>query len=256
MTAPLAQAIAAVIPAAGVGKRMQSAIPKQYLTLHGKTILEHSVGRICSHPQLSALWLALDNADPYFAATALAGRTIERVAGGSERVYSVLSALKQINAAVYPWVLVHDAARPLVREADITILINRCLQAGHGGILACPVRDTMKRGKTSAGGNLVAGTVEREQLWHALTPQFFPTRQLRLAITDALAAGVTITDEASAMEWAGQPVLLVEGQADNIKITRPADLTLAAYIYDQQRFEQRHPDQQHLDQRQLEQTTR
>lgn len=245
MTAALVPAIAAVIPAAGVGKRMQSAIPKQYLTLHGKTILEHSVGRICSHPLLSALWLALDKADPYFAATSLADKAVERVAGGSERVYSVLNALKQIDANVYPWVLVHDAARPLIREADITTLINHCLQAGHGGILACPVRDTMKRGIAATSGNLVAGTVEREQLWHALTPQLFPTGQLRQAITDALTAGVTITDEASAMEWAGQPVLLVEGQADNIKITRPADLTLAAYILDQQRLEQQ----------QLEQTT-
>lgn len=248
MTKPSEPAIAAVIPAAGVGKRMQAAVPKQYLTLNGKTILEHSVGRICSQPQVAALWLALDKADPYFDATPLATVAMQRVDGGAERVYSVLNALQQIDAGSYPWVLVHDAARPLIRQADINLLISCCLQAGHGGILACPVRDTMKRGKAMATGNQVAGTVEREQLWHALTPQFFPTLQLRQAITEALAAGVTITDEASAMEWAGQPVLLVEGQADNIKITRPADLTLAACFLDQQQLEQQHLAQQHPEQ--------
>ncbi|MDX1676449.1 2-C-methyl-D-erythritol 4-phosphate cytidylyltransferase [Arsukibacterium sp.] len=243
MTAGPVQAIAAVIPAAGVGKRMQAAVPKQYLMLNGKTILEHSVGRILCQPQISAVWLALDKADPYFAATAIAGSAIKRVAGGNERVHSVLNALEQIHPAVYPWVLVHDAARPLIRQHDISRLISRCLKAGQGGILACPVRDTMKRGKTTTAGNMVAATVTREQLWHALTPQLFPTRQLRQAITGALAAGETITDEASAMEWAGQPVLLMEGQADNIKITHPADLTLAAYFLAQQDLEQQHREQ-------------
>ncbi|KKO44110.1 2-C-methyl-D-erythritol 4-phosphate cytidylyltransferase [Arsukibacterium ikkense] len=238
MTKRVELAIAAVIPAAGVGKRMQVAVPKQYLPLNGKTILEHSVQRISQHPLVAALWLALDKTDPYFAGTPLVNGALQRVDGGSERVHSVLNALQLIDATAYPWVLVHDAARPLVRQADITNLINGCLQAGYGGILASPVRDTMKRGQATAGRNLVAETVEREQLWHALTPQFFPTQQLREAIAQALAAGVTITDEASAMEWAGQPVLLVEGQADNIKITRPADLTLAAYFFEQQHLEQ------------------
>jgi len=238
MTEPRDLNIAAVIPAAGVGKRMQAAMPKQYLTLNGKTILEHTVSQIRRHPEISALWLALDKTDPYFAATSLAAAAIHRVDGGAERVYSVLNALQQIDATLYPWVLVHDAARPLIRAADITMLINSCRQAGHGGILACPVRDTMKRSKATAVVNVVAETVDRQQLWHALTPQLFPTRQLREAITQALAAGVTITDEASAMEWAGQPVLLVEGQADNIKITRPGDLTLASCFLDQQQREQ------------------
>jgi 2-C-methyl-D-erythritol 4-phosphate cytidylyltransferase len=205
--------------------------------LQDTTILQHSVQRITTHPHINALWLALDNADPYFAATPLADAVIQRVDGGAERADSVLNALKQIDAALYPWVLVHDAARPLVRQADISTLIACCAQAGHGGILASPVRDTMKRGSAGLLHNMVAETVEREQLWHALTPQFFPTAQLRDAITRALAAGVLITDEASAMEWAGQPVLLVEGMADNIKITRPADLALASYYLEQQQLE-------------------
>jgi 2-C-methyl-D-erythritol 4-phosphate cytidylyltransferase len=234
MTLPANGAIAAVIPAAGVGARMQAAMPKQYLTLNGKTLLEHSVERIRSHPAIGELWLVLDKADPYFGATSLVSSSLHRVDGGTERVHSVLNALQQIDAKRYPWVLVHDAARPLVRQVDISNLISRCLKVGHGGILACPVRDTMKRAQRVAEQNKVLQTVEREQLWHALTPQLFATKILRDAISQALIAGITVTDEASAMEWAGQPVLLVEGQADNIKITHPADLSLAGYYYVEQ----------------------
>lgn len=223
-------AIAAVIPAAGVGQRMQADKPKQYLRLHGKTVLEHSVRPLLALQAVKVCYLALSEHDPYFAATGLTDPRIVRVNGGSERVHSVFNALQQIDAALYPWVLVHDAARPLVRVSDIQLLIDRCLAAGHGGILATPVRDTMKRGR-----QLVDCTVDRTDLWHALTPQFFPTTALRQAIAGALAAGVAVTDEASAMEWAQQPVLLVEGHSDNLKITRPADLQLAAFYLEQPR---------------------
>lgn len=223
-------AIAAVIPAAGVGQRMQADKPKQYLRLHGKTVLEHSVQPLLSLESVGQLFLALSADDPYFAATGLTDPRIIRVEGGAERVHSVLNALQNIDAVRYPWVLVHDAARPLVRRADIQLLIERCLAAGHGGILATPVRDTMKRGQQQ-----VQHTVDRTDLWHALTPQFFPTALLTAAIGGALAAGVAVTDEASAMEWAQQSVLLVEGHSDNLKITRPADLQLAAFYLEQNR---------------------
>ncbi|MCC5451459.1 2-C-methyl-D-erythritol 4-phosphate cytidylyltransferase [Rheinheimera sp. UJ51] len=221
-------AIAAVIPAAGVGQRMQADKPKQYLRLHGKTILEHSVKPVLALGAVQQLYLALSPDDPYFAATGLTAENIVRVDGGAERVHSVLNALLAIDAEKMPWVLVHDAARPLVRPQDIELLIQRCLEVGHGGILATPVRDTMKRGQS-----LINATVEREHLWHALTPQFFPTALLRANIQAALAANVVITDEASAMEWANEPVLLVEGHSDNLKITRPADLQLAAFYLEQ-----------------------
>lgn len=220
--------IAAVIPAAGVGKRMLADKPKQYLRLHGKTILEHSIAPLLALPAVRQLYLALSPDDPYFSETKLAAEEIIRVEGGAERVHSVLNALKQIDAEQMPWVLVHDAARPLVRATDIEQLIQRCLAEGHGGILATPVRDTMKRGTTR-----VSITVDRQDLWHALTPQFFPTALLRKNIMAALAAGVVITDEASAMEWAGEPVLLVQGRSDNLKITQPADLQLAAFYLEQ-----------------------
>ena len=226
MTEPLA--IAAVVPAAGIGKRMQTDRPKQYLTLHGKTLLEHSVDRLKAVSNVSRIWLALAADDPYFDSTPLAAEDISRVKGGAERMHSVLNALQFIDEHHYPWVLVHDAARPLVRKADIELLISRCLSAGEGGILACRVRDTMKRGENS-----VSETVSREHLWHALTPQFFPTALLRAALKDAIAAGVEVTDEASAMEWAGHKVLLIEGHSDNIKVTQPADLALAAFYLEQ-----------------------
>lgn len=220
--------IAVVIPAAGVGKRMQTDMPKQYLRLQGKTILEHSMQPLLAVSTVKQIYLALHPDDPYFASSGIPSAQVIRVDGGAERVHSVLNALLQIDAQQMPWVLVHDAARPLVRTEDIRELITRCFAVGHGGILATPVRDTMKR-----GSQVVSHTVERDELWHALTPQFFPTALLRQHIAAALAAGVTVTDEASAMEWAGEPVLLVEGHSSNLKITRPADLTLAAFYLEQ-----------------------
>lgn len=252
--------VAVVIPAAGVGSRMQADRPKQYLTLAGKTVLEHTIAALRQLPQLQQIWLALSADDPYFPTLPLAAdASIHRVTGGAERAHSVLAGLAAIDAQQYPWTLVHDAARPLVLACDIEKLLSHCLAAGHGGILAAPVRDTMKRG-VAAGGialaghslvgpslvgqsqvvdhqltglSLVAQTVERQQLWHALTPQLFPTQLLRDSLSRALAAGATITDEASALEWAGQPVLLVPGRADNLKITQPEDLALASFYLEQ-----------------------
>jgi 2-C-methyl-D-erythritol 4-phosphate cytidylyltransferase len=227
--------IAVVIPAAGIGQRMQADRPKQYLKLAGKTILEHTVNRLLEIPQLSTIWLALAVDDPYFSQTALPSFSqIHRVLGGSERANSVLNALQVIDAELFPWVLVHDAARPLVQPNDIEHLIQHCLMQQCGGILATPVRDTMKRGDSAHPLAMVEHTVPRQQLWHALTPQLFPTALLRNCLEQALAAGAAITDEASALEWAGQPVLLVPGRADNIKITQPEDLALARFYLEQQ----------------------
>ena len=218
-------AIATVIPAAGVGKRMKADKPKQYLQLCGVTVLEQTLHRLKQVAALQQFYLALSPDDPYFPTLPLAtDPQIQRLDGGAERANSVLNALVQIDDKTYPWVLVHDAARPVVRVSDIELLIDSCIEAGQGGILATPVRDTMKR-----GSDTVERTVDRAGLWHAYTPQLFPTALLRNALQQALAQGVAITDEASAMEWAGLPVLLVQGHADNIKITQAEDLALAAF---------------------------
>ena len=222
-------AIATVIPAAGVGKRMKADKPKQYLPLCGLTVLEQTLHRLKQVPALQQFYLALSPDDPYFPTLPLATDPhIQRLDGGAERANSVLNALVQIDATAYPWVLVHDAARPVVRVSDIELLIDSCIESNQGGILATPVRDTMKRGSDTVE-HTVGHTVDRAGLWHAYTPQLFPTALLRDALQQALAQGVAITDEASAMEWAGLPVLLVQGHADNIKITQAEDLALAAF---------------------------
>lgn len=227
--------IAVVIPAAGSGQRMQADKPKQYLTLAGKTILEHTVQRLRQVPELGPVWLSLAQDDPYFSLTPLALQPdIHRVTGGRERADSVLAGLMAIDEKQYPWVLVHDAARPLVHVTDIQKLIQVCLDSGCGGILATPVRDTMKRSMGELENTQVLHTVERKELWHALTPQLFPTAQLRHTLQLALQQGAAITDEASALEWAGLPVLLVSGRADNIKITQSEDLQLARFYLEQQ----------------------
>lgn len=221
--------IAVIVPAAGVGSRMQADLPKQYLTLHGKTILEHTVARMFEHPQVAFVVVAIGDQDPYFDSLSLAkDPRVVRVAGGKERADSVLSGLSYL-AQHHPdidWVMVHDAARPCVAVSDVDRLIQHCLPHGVGGLLASPVRDTMKRGN---GQQQVESTVDRNDLWHALTPQMFRLGELNRALEQALKQQVAITDEASAMEWTGEAPLLVTGRADNIKITQPEDLALAEF---------------------------
>ena len=220
--------LTAIVPAAGIGSRMGADCPKQYLTLAGKTILEHTLGCLLSHPAIARVIVALAPHDGWFEQLAVAADPrILRVEGGVERAYSVLNAL---HVAEGKWVLVHDAARPCLTHDDLDRLIATAM-ACDGAILGSRVRDTMKR--TDGAGNIVA-TVEREQLWHALTPQMFPTGTLKRALEEGLALGALITDEASAMERAGFTVKMVEGRADNIKVTRPEDLSLAELFLQQQ----------------------
>lgn len=226
----------AIVPAAGVGKRMKADCPKQYLRINNETILSHTVMKLLSHPAIDQVILALGADDQYFAESQLAHhKDIIRVSGGAARVDSVLSGLRAVDGSKYPWVLVHDAARPCVSHDDIDKLISQCLSHNSGGILAAPVRDTMKRGVcTKNSTNSIENTVEREQLWHALTPQLYKTDELMLAIEKALVNKQVITDEASAIEQANLPSLLVSGSSENIKITHPDDLALAEFYINKQ----------------------
>ncbi len=220
-----------VVPAAGVGKRMQADRPKQYLTLLGKTILEHTLETLISHPRINRIIVALDKADPYFDALSCSKASwLTRVEGGQERADSVLAGLNAMENE--QWVLVHDAARPCLSHSDLDKLLDIVNHDMIGGILATPVRDTMKR-ENPQYPQRILHTEEREGLWHALTPQLFPLQQLKFALQDALDSQTTITDEASAMEWAGHSVQLVNGSASNIKITRPEDLALAQFYLSQ-----------------------
>lgn len=216
----------AVVPAAGVGKRMQADCPKQYLMINKLTVLEHTVQALLSHQLINRVIISLGVDDQYFVQTSLASNPcVDVVVGGKERADSVQAGLRAINSEKYPWVLVHDAARPCLCQHDLNQLIDQCLQHNKGGILASPVQDTMKR-----GDGVIKQTIDREQLWHALTPQMFPTKQLLSAIDAAQAQNRLLTDEASAIEFVAGSTLLVAGRRDNIKITQPDDLAYAEFI--------------------------
>ncbi len=221
--------ITAIVPAAGVGSRMKAGKPKQYLTIGQSTILEHTVNKLLAHPAVSQVIIAITDGDPYFPELAISENPkVVQVSGGKERADSVVSALEYVvENQLSDWVLVHDAARPCVSHQDISQLIESVEQSDCcGGILAAPVRDTMKR---SNHNNQIEQTLDRSAMWHALTPQMFPAVELRKLLTAALSKQVTITDEASAFEWAGFSPLLVAGRADNIKVTQPEDLDLATF---------------------------
>ncbi len=215
----------ALIPAAGVGSRMRADRPKQYLQLAGKTILEHSLGCFLDHPQLRGLVVSLAADDPYWPNLACAhDPRIRRADGGCERADSVLNGLLRLiglGAQEQDWVLVHDAARPNLSRQDLDKLLAELADDPVGGLLGVPARDTLKR--AGADGRVVA-TVDRSPIWQAYTPQMFRLGLLHRALAQALAANVAITDEASAIEWAGQAPRLIEGRADNLKVTRPEDL--------------------------------
>ncbi|MDO6446353.1 2-C-methyl-D-erythritol 4-phosphate cytidylyltransferase [Colwellia sp. 1_MG-2023] len=220
-----------VVPAAGVGKRMKANCPKQYLKINQKSILEHTVTRLSSHPMIKKIIIALGTEDEYFSETDLSSNSkVMVVDGGKERVDSVLAGLAVIDPKEFPWVLVHDAARPCLTLDDLNQLIDACLTNDIGGILASPVRDTMKRGSNG----LIQQTIERDNLWHALTPQMYPTLQLTTSIEQALFAQAIITDEASAIEFSGEKSQLISSSSENIKITHPDDLALAEFILNKQ----------------------
>lgn len=219
----------AVIPAAGVGRRMQSRIPKQYLPLAGKTVLEHTLSHFIGHPDISGIVIALSPDDAFWPTLSVAsGKPLLVTEGGSERCHSVLNALQALSALASDddWALVHDAARPCLCREDINTLLHAVKLHVTGGLLGIPVRDTIKR---TTGSNEIESTVDRNGLWHAMTPQMFRIGELREAIQSALAAQQLVTDEASAMELSGKKPLMVEGSANNLKITRPEDLMLAEF---------------------------
>ncbi len=275
----------AVVPAAGLGQRMQSQIPKQYLRLQGKTVLEHSLERLLAFPPVHGLVLALHPGDHYWEKLAFhSAKPLFTVTGGETRSQSVHQALLRLarelasdshaealesneknqkvadhdqlfasfeknqkaenqadvfasfekNGKIEDWVMVHDAARPCVTLQDLAALWQQVtthpLQP-VGGILALPMSDTVKQGNDQ---QQIIATIPRDPLWRAQTPQLFRFSELYQAISQVLAQGLPITDEAGALEHYGEQPLLVVGRHDNIKITHPEDLVLAEAILDWQ----------------------
>ncbi len=223
----------AVVPAAGVGKRMQADRPKQYLPLAGKTVIEHTLLRLLHSLAFDAVAVAISVEDPYWPELAISEHPqVITAPGGKERADSVLSALKSLQgmAAEDDWVLVHDAARPCLTTEDIQHLIGSLKDDAVGGILALSSHDTLKQVDADGG---ISATVDRKHIWRALTPQMFRYGMLRDALQQA-EGNPAITDEASALEIQGLRPKIVEGRPDNIKITRPEDLALAQFYMEQQ----------------------
>lgn len=219
----------AVIPAAGIGRRMGTSIPKQYLDLAGRPVIDWSLRLFLDHPRISGVFVSLDPDDTYWPRTTFAADPrVRPVDGGAERCHSVLNALDILarEADDLDWVLVHDAARPCLRTDDFDHLLVALADHPVGGLLGVPVRDTMKQ---VGEGGAVRRTVPRDDLWHAFTPQMFRFGLLRRALRATLDRDSLVTDDAGAVELMGLEPLLVEGHADNIKITRPEDLPLAGF---------------------------
>jgi 2-C-methyl-D-erythritol 4-phosphate cytidylyltransferase len=213
---------------------MAASLPKQYLPLAGVQVIDHTLARLCAHPQIEQIVVVLRRDDPYWCACRFAqDPRVLTAEGGDERCHSVLNGLLLLEglADAHDWVLVHDAARPCLRPGDIDRLLDRLCQHPIGGLLAVPVNDTVKRADSQGR---VQETINRAGLWRAFTPQMFRLSALRRALEHAIARNTLVTDEAAAMERMGLTPCLVEGHADNIKITRPQDLLLAEFFLRQQ----------------------
>ncbi|PLK58904.1 2-C-methyl-D-erythritol 4-phosphate cytidylyltransferase [Candidatus Palibaumannia cicadellinicola] len=222
--------VVAILPAAGIGRRMQNPLPKQYLTIGENTLLELAIYALLRQPCIRQVIVAISPDDRWFYQLPVAyEQRVRAVTGGSERSHSVMVALHHVKRA--SWVLVHDAVRPCLHQDDLLCLLTVTARSTVGGILATPVRDTMKR--ACNGTETIAHTVERTDLWHALTPQLFMLELLKSCLNRALKEGVTLTDESSALEYCGYQPLLVPGRADNIKVTWPEDLLLASFYLSQ-----------------------
>lgn len=218
--------IHALVPAAGLGERLDSAVPKQYLQVAGRTVLEHTLDALARHALVSGITVVLARGDDRFEKLVKRPRdtVVSRVQGGATRAESVLNGLAHLaQVGGIDWVMVHDAARPCIDGSSLDRLIEAALNHPAGAILALPVRDTLKRDN---GAGAIRATENRRGLWGAQTPQMFRLPLLLDALRAALDSGVAPTDEAQAMERAGHSPALVMGSARNLKITWPGDLEL------------------------------
>ena len=222
----------ALIPAAGAGARLSASAPKQYLALAGKPMLWHAIRAVCV-PPVEAVLVVLAPGDEAYARhdwSAFGGHVQPLYCGGASRRDSVYNGLVAARDSLQPddWVLVHDAARPCLPEADLQRLLAACAADEVGGLLAVPVADTVKRGVADPSGTMrVAATEDRSTLWLAQTPQMFRAGLLARAL---LAAGPGVTDEAVAIEAIGLRPRLVPGSRENLKVTYPEDLAIAEAI--------------------------
>ena len=224
----------ALVPCAGTGSRAGMLQPKQYAAIAGRSVVAHTLAALDQVARLAATLVVLAPDDGQFeqAAPGFTGpRAWVARCGGDSRAATVASGLAELQrrgARADDWVLVHDAARCLVRPVWVDRLIDACLHDPVGGLLALPVADTLKQASLGGdGGDRVAATIDRSAKWAAQTPQMFRLAHLQKALAQA---GATVTDEASAIEAAGQSPRLVRGEFENFKLTFPGDFALAARL--------------------------
>lgn len=219
----------ALVPCAGFGARAGRPGPKQYERLGEHSLLAHTLAALGKVGRLHRILVVLSPGD-HDHAPHVAGSVAETVhLGGATRAQTVRNGLDHLlatGARADDWVLVHDAARCLVRAEWVDRLIDACLGDPVGGLLALPVADTLK----SERGGRVETTIDRHAKWQAQTPQMFRIGALRDALDAAGDASITVTDEAGAMERLGHAPLLVQGALENIKVTWPADFAFAARL--------------------------
>lgn len=209
-----------------------SIVPKQYLSLAGKTVLEWSLAPLLARQECAGVVVALSADDRRWSTLAVSrDPRVSAVMGGVERAHSVHAGLQSLHLDDDAWVLVHDAARPCLSAQEVDALLTMLAHDPVGGLLAAPVVDTLKR--TDAAGRVIE-TVNREGLWRALTPQMFRYGVLARALHRARERGVAVTDEAQAVEGMGLQPRVVAGRPDNIKITLPEDLARAERILAEQ----------------------
>jgi 2-C-methyl-D-erythritol 4-phosphate cytidylyltransferase len=213
----------ALVPCAGVGARSGAGVPKQYAPLAGATVVGHALAALAGVARLHQVLVVLSPSDHAFEEHCPGFRGWVARTGGATRAATVASGLEDLSArGARPddWVLVHDAARCLVRAEWIDRLIDECAGDAVGGLLALPVADTLKEERSGR----VAATLDRDHKWQAQTPQMFRLGVLRDAL---VRAGSDVTDEASAIEACGLAPKLVRGSLENFKLTFPADFALA-----------------------------
>lgn len=221
----------ALIPCAGTGSRAGTVQPKQYQPLAGRPLVMHTVQALAAVPRMASGWVILSPADAFdWPEAGWPAHFRREHCGGASRAESVFNGLRAMLAAgldPQDWVLVHDAARCLVLPQEVDRLMDVCRDDPVGGLLALPLPDTLKR---ETGGR-VAETVPREHKWLAQTPQMFRLQALHDALAAVADSGFAgITDEASAIERLGLQPRLVEGSAQNFKVTYPADFSLAEAV--------------------------
>jgi len=217
-----------IIPAGGIGKRMKSETPKQYLKLsNGLTIVDQCLKTLLEVDTISGFVIALSEKDTLFKSSTYFNHSkmLATAKGGKERLHSVLNALNSLEEVANPndWVLVHDSVRPCVNKTDIEMLITEVSQHQTGGILATGVVDTIKQ--VAIDGEV--STIDRNKLYKAQTPQMFRFGILKDALETAVKLDNNITDESEAIENLGYSIKIVIGSSSNIKITQIDDLELA-----------------------------